>query len=812
MGVKMGRWQMAAIAIAALAAGVLMAYACNVLFQAENDWAYRSSRQKRLKLYSEQAFYFSYAEAVAAKSTSVWQALVSLAKDTSSEYPETVNAYARFNILPEVFVGLMQRSGWFPFHDSLDLLLHFLIALHGLQWTGFVLLAGWTVGLSTFPFVFGVCIMLFNYATRITRSPELRENWGMPFVWIQAWCTLLVLANSGQTHVEASVAKYIKGPGTWKGWLSLPKVGLICTTSFLLAAWQFAPFILFLQTVAAVFSYLIGLSSQRMTADLFSTQLVSAAIGLVILGGNTMLFSSLWVLAMVSTLIIFWLDMATTQVDAQGTVTSNGTIIASLEDRIVHCGLASVLTICVKVALSLLVTDDSHIFDLVKAQLFGYEDLMTGLYLCGPTYNPLEARDFEKFEEHSLLSLVSISLTLLAVIVALRLWISDREYFATITGRNGSVTTSIFLDAVGDDGYNTLQSTTAEESSVRRRQKPARSGGQAHVLGSEQHVGGNDSQDAHMEQGSTALIGAPRVAKQQAKQATLLNAKSLLSRGIDATNPTFSVSSSNDQAESAKLTTIFYLGLLSILGASIRRLCILLIPSMAILAAFALSPFPWLSILEKVSKLTYTTFSLRNWRFGITLSCFVGVCFMTYPIATSVDVKNFADDVMYHVPEPINPNMMNTDLKTNQLMAFLKKNTKATSVIAGDPVISSTIKLITGRPIVIHPHVENTAMRIRHDQLFQLFNRVSPKEVHSILRQFGAEFVVIAEGPCNLRCQNGKSMEYYANLGNKRSLYAHYNPQLDQFCVWARSLPVGQSTAYFKSVYHDRPFQVLKVL
>jgi len=46
-----------------------------------------------------------------------------------------------------------------------------------------------------------------------------------------------------------------------------------------------------------------------------------------------------------------------------------------------------------------------------------------------------------------------------------------------------------------------------------------------------------------------------------------------------------------------------------------------------------------------------------------------------------------------------------------------------------DPVLSSMIKLTTHRKIVIHPHVENLAIRLRHHDFFQILNRVPERQV-----------------------------------------------------------------------------------
>jgi hypothetical protein len=57
--------------------------------------------ERRLNLYSEQAFYFSFYEDLVV-APSFTEGVLALLNETQSEYPDSINALERFNIYPEV--------------------------------------------------------------------------------------------------------------------------------------------------------------------------------------------------------------------------------------------------------------------------------------------------------------------------------------------------------------------------------------------------------------------------------------------------------------------------------------------------------------------------------------------------------------------------------------------------------------------------------------------------------------------------------------------------------------------------------------
>ncbi|CAL8350613.1 unnamed protein product [Merluccius merluccius] len=58
------------------------------------------------------------------------------------------------------------------------------------------------------------------------------------------------------------------------------------------------------------------------------------------------------------------------------------------------------------------------------------------------------------------------------------------------------------------------------------------------------------------------------------------------------------------------------------------------------------------------------------------------------------------------------------------------------------------IKLCTGRVLTNHPHYEDRDLRERTKQVYQVYARRSPEDVHRVLRAAGADYVVLEDSVC----------------------------------------------------------------
>ncbi|XP_068432144.1 protein C-mannosyl-transferase DPY19L3 isoform X2 [Clinocottus analis] len=88
------------------------------------------------------------------------------------------------------------------------------------------------------------------------------------------------------------------------------------------------------------------------------------------------------------------------------------------------------------------------------------------------------------------------------------------------------------------------------------------------------------------------------------------------------------------------------------------------------------------------------------------------------------------------------------DPDTVELMTWISTKTSTTAVFAGSMQLLAGIKLCTGRVLTNHPHYEDKDLRERTKQVYQVYARRSPEEVHGILRAIGADYVVLENSIC----------------------------------------------------------------
>ncbi|CDW55337.1 protein dpy 19 1 [Trichuris trichiura] len=145
-----------------------------------------------------------------------------------------------------------------------------------------------------------------------------------------------------------------------------------------------------------------------------------------------------------------------------------------------------------------------------------------------------------------------------------------------------------------------------------------------------------------------------------------------------------------------------------------------------------------------------------------------------------------------------------SDLKQEELLMWIKKNTSPDAVFAGQMPIMSSVMLSAGRPIVAHPHYEDAALRERVKILYQMFSRKPVAQVHKAVASTGAHYLIIERNYCfdakpgavRNECYFSNAWDYEDpdNLGNS-------------VCCSV----MQKNPAPFKQVYQSGVFMVFKV-
>eukprot|EP00045_Choanoeca_perplexa_P011267 m.118693 g.118693 ORF g.118693 m.118693 type:complete len:661 (+) comp15570_c0_seq3:149-2131(+) len=658
---KLASWTVQGLIVLVTAAVfVLTAIAAQNALLKQTGYQHRSALEKQLLLYSEQAFYYSFYTDVANAAT--WQdAYFALSTDNRTEHPDTINSLSRFNVWPEAITAVAYRSVAhtvsMPPQDFYNAVL---VLLAGLQWAGLCyLIASCTRNPAAGVLGLLLCGLLVKTATRLPSQPALRENWAMPWFWWHTAALCQLVQPTGRAQQQFATAVYL-----------VTGVCMICS-------WQFTPFLLLLQLVAVFGGYVCNSLLLRSLHTYLKVSGLLLLLGTLAMGFNSMVYASLWACSLATTAAVVSLlpsDRVLAHNIAQGFIIAVG-------------ALAS------KALATLWFTDDVHVANLLRAKLFGFEDLLTALYLCDGTY---------------------------------------------------SGTTWAELTAMGTIPW----------------------------------IGA----------GATALVTLVVL---------VVSYDYLLAKPHVAILPLL----------------VFQALLLSLLGLAVRRLSILLVPSLSMVICLCFQAELWTFLLALPRQWSF----LLGWRDEAAvlfkLSKPLQVCLQLLAVAALAAVlqsTQFQITLSELKSSDVDPNSVNRDPATASLMRFLKRRVPTNEPILADGVISSTIRLVTKNPIIIHPQVETQAMRLRYHRFFQLYGSATEEQAAAIVRGFGARYVILSEGPCRLRCGPEKhSLMYYVSLPNEVGANSSYGASSVQTCLYVKQH--SNNLAYFTAIYDQGPFLVLKL-
>ncbi|KFP84456.1 putative C-mannosyltransferase DPY19L1, partial [Apaloderma vittatum] len=146
-----------------------------------------------------------------------------------------------------------------------------------------------------------------------------------------------------------------------------------------------------------------------------------------------------------------------------------------------------------------------------------------------------------------------------------------------------------------------------------------------------------------------------------------------------------------------------------------------------------------------------------------------------------------------------------SNLPQEELLEWIKVNTRQDAVFAGAMPTMASVKLSTLRPIVNHPHYEDAGLRqvskARTKVVYSMYSRKPAKEVKRELIKLGVTYYILEESLCVSRKKPGCSMpeiwdvEDPANLGR----------------IPLCTLMSKDSRPYFITVFENSNYRVLKI-
>ncbi|CAD5123910.1 DgyrCDS12217 [Dimorphilus gyrociliatus] len=143
-----------------------------------------------------------------------------------------------------------------------------------------------------------------------------------------------------------------------------------------------------------------------------------------------------------------------------------------------------------------------------------------------------------------------------------------------------------------------------------------------------------------------------------------------------------------------------------------------------------------------------------------------------------------------------------SDLQTEGLFDWIEKKTKKSAVFAGPMPTMANIKLSTGRPVVNHPHYEDSALRERNKKVYSIFSRRATKTVYATLREMYVQYVVIAHHWCFGSSKSGCSMYESWDLEE---------PNFKNQPIVCKSLIQNGKSEYFEKVFDNQQYSVFKL-
>ncbi|XP_035008023.1 probable C-mannosyltransferase DPY19L3 isoform X1 [Hippoglossus stenolepis] len=158
------------------------------------------------------------------------------------------------------------------------------------------------------------------------------------------------------------------------------------------------------------------------------------------------------------------------------------------------------------------------------------------------------------------------------------------------------------------------------------------------------------------------------------------------------------------------------------------------------------------------------------------------------------------------------------DPDTVELMTWISTKTPKGAVFAGSMQLLAGVKLCTGRVLTNHPHYEDKDLRERTRQVYQVYARQSPEDVHEILRAVGADYVVLENSICyERRHRRGCRLRDLLDLANGHIMDGpgENDPDLvpashPRFCEAIKTDPADY-TALFTRTFQNKTFHVYRV-
>jgi len=381
-----------------IAVGAVNMYHVSTLYENDRNFSHLSTMEREMGFRTEMGLYYSYFKTVI-EAEGALTGLKGLYANNLTEFPDTINVLHRFNVYPELFIGLTYRfaesrkliskhpcwtinrgedrssvqscDGW---GDPAYFYLGAVWIFSGLTaFTVFVLST--YISSSKLGGLLSVAAFFYNHdeCTRVMWTPPLRESFGYPLSLLQILCVSWTL-NSSQPSLRKNI------------------IAISIVTTLYLMSWQFAQFTLFTQVTVLRGLHLLELVPRKEAVEaVLRGLLIGLIFGFVVLFMNDMLLTS-WLFSSILAFNLFlWLTLVLPT--AQSWSSSLSAFSNRIFWKLLRAPIAMLGFILVTAILKLVwsrvlsVEDDAHVLNLLKSKLTDYQDFDTMLYTCAKEFD-----------------------------------------------------------------------------------------------------------------------------------------------------------------------------------------------------------------------------------------------------------------------------------------------------------------------------------------------------------------------------------------------------------------------------------------
>ncbi|KAM3724759.1 C-mannosyltransferase dpy-19 [Dirofilaria immitis] len=380
------------------------------LFENDRHFSHLADFEREMAYRTEMGLYYSFYKKLIAES-SISEALHQITNDNVTEYGHTINTLKRFNLYPEVILGIAfklfkkitNESHWIVEQcwqvnrgDSLPPV----ISCEGIGnqhyfYVTMVFALASTVATTIFLFglllsdtilggIIAICCFFFNHsqATRVQWTPPLRESFGYPIFLAQIFVITYVLRS-------------IKKGFLWSFLIA-------CLTTTFMLFWQFSAFALTTQMGSLFATFILDFIPVKTMSTIVRGHAIAFFIAFMLLFGNEMLLTSFYFSSIITLLIILSLDQ----------------YLYRIISRPLYMAINSILFIIGTVGIKLIIShlmhveDDAHIMDLLRAKFTTFANFHTRLYTCAKEFDFIGSEDLTDLTRTLLLPAAVLSLFL----------------------------------------------------------------------------------------------------------------------------------------------------------------------------------------------------------------------------------------------------------------------------------------------------------------------------------------------------------------------------------------------------------------